>query len=531
MATTFNRLHRQTNEGGSVPEEFRLTGIADRTTTAGTAFLGLTMECCRCHDHKFDPIEQRDFYRMSAYFADIDELGVYSHFTFSQPTPAMLLYQGQQRQQHEAALAAVQHAERHHQEAAEQARLYWSERTDELIGELPDVREPVAHMPLDGDNEGVVGKATLFNGDNEVACESAPEFGRTSPFSFSLWVQPASKQPRMIVLHQSVAAEDSGFRGLQLTIDKGHPQFSMIHFWPGNAVRVRSQLEIPVDQWSHLVVTHDGSGTANGLKLFVNGDEVAADVVRDSLTRDIRHRKEWGDMKVGEVKLALGARFRDIGFRGGQMDELRVFDVQLSSAEVVSLFHTVRAGGPAQSDITSEEIARKLDALRIEHQLLTVDETVAAARKKLQAARDTENKIVTGIREIMVMQHSDQAPNTHILERGEYTKKRDPVSAGVPKVFKSVPTDGKGRLELASWITHPENPLTSRVIANRMWHLFFGRGIVVTLEDFGSQGTPPSHPDLLDYLARSLMDDDWDLQALCRRIVSVGNLPPIVCSR
>ena len=111
LATAFNRLHRQTNEGGSVAEEFRLTGIADRTTTAGTAFLGLTMECCRCHDHKFDPIKQKEFYQLSAYFSDIDELGLYSHFTFSAPTPALTLYEGTQREQHETATAAVAAAE------------------------------------------------------------------------------------------------------------------------------------------------------------------------------------------------------------------------------------------------------------------------------------------------------------------------------------------------------------------------------------------------------------------------------------
>jgi len=519
LATTFNRLHRQTNEGGSVPEEFRLTGISDRTTTAGTAFLGLTMECCRCHDHKFDPIEQRDFYRLSAFFSDIDELGLYSHFTYSQPTPAMLFYQGEQKEQHEAALAAVARAKRDYEKALIQAREYWSERPDELISEWPEVRPFVAHMPLNGDQPGVVGTATRFNGDDELVCEDAPELGRTSPFSFSLWVHPASKQPRMMVLHQSVAAEDSGFRGLELTLDNGYPQFSMIHFWPGNAVRVRSLTEIPIDSWTHLAVTHDGSGSAEGLRLFVEGSEVDVEVIRDSLTRDIRHRKDWSDMKVGEVKLALGARFRDVGFRGGRMDDLHVFDVQLSNAEVAALHHAVRDDGRSPVKGSSPDDKNQFTAARVEHQVLTADDSVAAAREELQKARDAENELVASIREIMVMDHFEEAPPTHILERGEYTEKREKVSAGVPKFLNTVPVKGEGRLALAHWMTHPDNPLTSRVIANRMWHLFFGRGIVVTLEDFGSQGTPPSHPELLDYLARSLMDEGWDLKAFCRRIV------------
>lgn len=509
LATTFNRLHRQTNEGGSVAEEFRLTGVSDRTTTAGTAFLGLTFECCRCHDHKFDPILQRDFYQLSAYFSDIDEFGLYSHFTFAKPTPAMLLYEGEQREQHAAAQDAVQQAERNYAQVVQAARSEWEQRRDEWIAELPEVRKPVAHLALDGDDEGVIGAATLCDGDAEIKCAEAPEFGRTSPFSLSLWVNPAEKLPRMVVLHQSVAAEDSGFRGFQLSIVDGRAEFSMIHFWPGNALRIRSRVEIATSQWTHLTVTHDGSGKAAGLRLFVDGKPSDVDVERDCLSCDIRHRKEWGDMSVGNVKLTLAARFRDVGFRNGLLDELHVYDVQLSSAEVASLH---QAGRPAAAEPLSDEMA-------IEHQLLTADPNVAQAREALHVARTQENEIVTAIRQIMVMRHSADAPPTHILERGEYTEKREAVTAATPEFLPKVAATDAGRLELARWMTDPSNPLTSRVIANRVWHLFFGRGIVVTLEDFGSQGSPPSHPELLDYLARTLMDDHWDLKAFCRRIV------------
>ena len=510
LATTFNRLHRQTNEGGSIAEEFRLAGIADRTTTAGTAFLGLTLECSRCHDHKFDPIKQRDFYRLSAYFSDIDEFGLYSHFTFSRPTPAMLLYREGDREAHEAAQAAVERAERELIHARQAARIRWKQDRKALIGELPKAPEPVLHMALEGGVQGVLGDATRCNGDQEIACNGAPEFGRTSPFSFSLWVKPAAEQPRMLVLHQSVAAEDSGFRGLQLTVDSGHPEFSMIHFWPGNAVRIQSTSPIPMGQWTHLAVTHDGSGRADGLRLLVDGKLAEVVVERDGLTRDIRHRREWGDMKVGQVKLALGARFRDVGFRDGLMDELSVFDRQLSLAEVSALYQAVRPDARPPSIDTETAM---------EHQLLTADATVRAAREKLQRARDHENEVVTGIRQIMTMRHFSGAKPTHILHRGDYASKGEQVSAGTPEFLGQIAAEGGGRLALARWITDSRNPLTSRVAANRMWRLFFGRGIVVTLEDFGSQGALPSHPQLLDYLARSLMDDHWDLHSLCRRIV------------
>lgn len=509
LATAFNRLHRQTNEGGSVAEEFRLTGIADRTTTASTAFLGLTMECSRCHDHKFDPIKQQEFYQLSAYFSDIDELGLYSHFTFSAPTPAMLLYEGDQQQRHAAAMKAVADAEQQLQTTMRAARKKWTSRSDDLIHELPTPRKPVYQSPLDGGADGVVGRATICDGDNAIECKEAPLFGRTTEFSYSLWVQPQKHRPRMLVLHQSRAAEDAAFRGLSLTIDNGHPQFSMVHFWPGNALRIRTEKAIPIGEWTHLAVTHDGSGRADGLRLFVNGRAAASEVVRDKLTRDIRQRTEWGDLDVEKVSLALGARFRDVGFRDGGVDDLKVFDVQLSSAEVFSIFASVHP-----------DTDKTLDAeMALQHQLLAIDEDVASARASLAAKREAENELVVGVREIMTMRHYEDAPPTHILGRGEYTNKEEVVSPGTPRLAGGLPEAGDDRLALAKWITDPLNPLTSRVIANRMWHLFFGRGIVVSLEDFGSQGTPPTHPELLNHLARSLMDNDWDLQWLCREIV------------
>ncbi|MCA9136532.1 MAG: DUF1553 domain-containing protein, partial [Planctomycetales bacterium] len=510
LATTFNRLHRQTNEGGSVSEEFRLTGIADRTTTAGTAFLGLTMECCRCHDHKFDPIMRKEFYQLSAYFSDIDELGLYSHFTFSAPTPAMPLYTGDQEWKHRQALDLVAAAGQKYDAVIAAASKRFSAEPGQWITELPVPPEAAFHSELESDVDGIVGRATRFNGDDSIDLPDAPKFGRADAFTYSIWIKPAKHASRMVVLHQSRAAEDSGFRGLQLTVEEGHPQFSMIHFWPGDAVRIQSTQTIPIDQWTHLAVAHDGSGRADGLRVYLNGNLASVDVIRDNLTRDIRHRKEWGDMDVDKVGLSLGARFRDIGFRDGSLDDLKVFDRQLSDAEVLSIYEAVR---PSQD-------APKIDAdLAIQHHLLVGDAEVANARTALFEARKAENELNATLRYVMVMHHFDQAPQTHVLGRGEYTNKEDAVSPGTPSLGGVLPATGGDRLDLAKWMVDPKNPLPARVMSNRMWHLFFGRGIVVTLEDFGSQGTPPSHPELLDYLAKSLIDHDWDLHWLCREIV------------
>ncbi|MCA9104341.1 MAG: DUF1553 domain-containing protein, partial [Planctomycetales bacterium] len=414
------------------------------------------------------------------------------------------------RMAHEQAMDEVARAEQRYQQVVAEARRHWLDHADELTVDLPVLPSPVMHMPLEGDQPGVVGQATRCDGDNQIGCPDSPELGRTSPFTIGIWVKPAIQQPRMLVLHQSVAAEDSAFRGLQLTIDDGHPEFSMIHFWPGNAVRIESLDTIAVDQWTQLVVTHDGSGRADGLRLFINGRQAEVRVERDKLTRDIRHRSEWGDSNSGGVKLALGARFRDVGFRDGLVDELFVFDRPLSSLEVLRSFRDV---------VGMDEPLDWDSSLTIEHQLIVEDAGIRAAGEELLAARRHENEVVTGIRQIMVMEHDPQAPATHVLARGDYTAKGDVVTANVPQSLSDVPLQGDGRLALAQWMTDSRHPLTSRVMANRMWHLFFGRGIVVSLEDFGSQGTPPTHPELLDFLARYLVDHQWNLHELCRVIV------------
>lgn len=509
LATAFHRLHRQTNEGGSVVEEFRIANIADRTTTTGTAFLGLTLECARCHDHKYDPIKQKDFYRFSAYLSNIDELGVYAHFTQATPTPALLLYQGDQEQQHQRLKEESINAMREWRSTVETAKTEMKNLPDRLITELPPPPPPDFYFDLEGDRAGIVGNCTRCNGDDEIKVKESPEFGRGDPFSLAIWVQPAVQQARMIVLHQSVAAEDSAFRGMQLTIDDGHPEFSLIHFWPGNAMRVRTKQKIPVREWTHLTITHDGSGHANGVQIFINGVQVEFDIERDQLTRDFKHRSEWGDSSVGTVRMSLGARFRDIGFRDGLVDDLRVFKYQLSAAEVASTYGV--------TNLDKKAIPLTVE-MATEHYWLRSHDAAKTAYEKRLAAIRAENDMVTRVREVMTMRTALVPRETFVLHRGDYFARRDQVAPGTPDQF-DFQAQGQDRLALARWLVDDRNPLVSRVIVNRFWHLFFGRGIVASLEDFGSQGTPPSHPELLDYLSRTLIQEGWDLKKLCRRIV------------
>jgi len=545
LATAFQRLHRQTNEGGSIEEEFRIAYIADRVVTQGTAFLGLTFECARCHDHKYDPITQRDFYQLAAFFANIDEHGLYSHFTETAPTPALLLYEGDQEQRHrevldriaaketqleqirQAALARFEAFRAAHPEVA----IRRTGRGTLELGATPNqparTLMPSAQFTFDdgkvsGGNRsvpgapgtvlsetataaGAVGQAIQFGGDDSFACKGSGQFGRTSSLTLSLWVKPAAHRPREIVLHQCVAAEDSAFRGLSLVLDHGLPVVSLIHFWPGNALQVRSETPLAAGEWAQLTITYDGSSRASGLRLYHDGKPLALTVVRDRLTRDIKHRPEWGDSNANGVELALGARFRDVGFRDGCVDDLLVYDKELTPQEVAVVCGRAVPEGAE---------------LSFEHYLRRYDAEAMAALTDLSQLRHEENELVTRVRQIMTMQELPEPRATHLLKRGAYDAPGERVTADVPASVLPFPADlPRNRLGLARWMTDDRNPLVSRVAVNRFWSLFFGRGLVSSVEDFGAQGQSPTHPELLDWLARDFMDHGWDVKALCRQIV------------
>lgn len=504
LATAFNRLHRQTNEGGSIAEEFRAENVADRLRTNGLAFLGLTLECARCHDHKFDPISTKDYYRLGAFFGNIDEFGLYSHFTETAPTPAMLLYEKGQEAEHRKFVEQVRGKEAEWQ-------TYVTSRTGSPTVEAGPAPQPAASFSFDavktsGDVRlvpGKFGQALEFGGDDAYPCPGAGEYGRTHPFSIALWLRPAELQTRAVILHRSRAAEDSAFRGYSLVLDRGHLVVSLVHFWPGNAIQVRSREPIPLNAWAHAAFTYDGSSKAGGLRLFLNGRTVAVEVVRDRLTRDTVHRAGWGDSDSGNLPLALGARFRDVGFRNGRIDDLKVFDRDLSAIEVA------RVGGfepPAD------------DASRLDH-WLHQDPVAAKLRQELRKVRERENEYVAKIPQIMVMQEFPMRRATHVLFRGAYDSPREEVGPDVPASILPFPEGlPRDRLGFARWLLDDRQPLTARVAVNRIWQLFFQRGLVVSAEDFGSQGTPPVHPELLDWLARHFIDSGWDVQELCRLI-------------
>jgi len=532
LATTFNRLHPQECEGGSVPEEFRTEYVADRTQTVATAFLGLTLECCRCHDHKYDPLSQREYYQLTAFFDNVDEAGLYAFFTDSCPTPTLALPADDQKRQLENLNAAVKILE-------QQSPKLKADRKPEFDRWLQERRlalsssdastvagaeaEPgdftlsgqVAHLDFEKPAPkgtvsvtGVKGQALQIGGDDAVST-GVGNFHRWEPFTVGHWLKVPDQKDRAVVFHRSRAWTDAASRGYELLIDEGHLQASLIHFWPGNQVAVRMTEPLPLDSWVHVAVTWDGSSRAAGLAIYVNGQLAETEVVRDALTKDITGG--------GGDEILIGARFRDRGLINGSVDEFKVFNRQLTPLEISQWVNP----GTIESLIRQSELSAAQSQQLLDYYYATVDKALAAHRDQLRTARQAAFSLADSFTEIMVMREMSTPRPTYLLNRGAYDSPTDPVEPATPaSLLPWDPALPSNRLGLAQWLVDPKHPLTARVAVNRLWQTIFGRGLVVTPEDFGSQGSLPSHPELLDWLAVEFIESGWDVKSLIRMMVT-----------
>jgi Protein of unknown function (DUF1549)/Protein of unknown function (DUF1553)/Concanavalin A-like lectin/glucanases superfamily/Planctomycete cytochrome C len=532
LATAFNRHHRQTNEGGSIEEEFRAEYVADRTNTVATAFLGLTFECARCHSHKYDPITQKEYYSLFAFFNNIDESGLYSHFTDAVPTPTLRLTTDGQDRDTAAVESQIKNAESDLDRLVG-ARLPEFEKwlksarreplvpgligdfpLDDLIGSKVANRASSAKagQVIEGPEliEGRIGKALRLSGENNVTLPLG-NFDRFEAFSLSLWIKTPDYKDRAVVLHRSMAWTDAGSRGYQLLIEDGKLSAGLIHFWPGNAIGIRAQEPLALNRWVHVALSYDGSSRAGGLVLYIDGHHAACEVVRDCLTKNITGG--------GNDQITVGQRFRDRGFKNGAVDEIKVFNRAITSIEAAHLWD-----GKTLARTLTREPAKLSDRERhdlLAYYLSTVDADYKSGLAALKVLRQKRSALADPVPEIMVMKEQSHRPVAYVLKRGAYDAPGEQVEPGTPASLPPFERAWpRNRLGLAHWLTAPGHPLLARVAVNRWWQAFFGRGIVATPEDFGSQGQLPTHPELLDWLARGFIDSGWDTKRLIRLIVT-----------
>jgi hypothetical protein len=534
IASGFNRNHMINFEGGAIAEEYRVEYVIDRVETTSSAFMGLTMGCARCHSHKYDPITHKEFYQFYAFFNSVPEVGLDGRVGNARPF-LQLTSATQQAQLDELNEAIATREKALSDDAVAPAQGEW-ERTVakaftaagdagltahyELDGNFSDISGRYQHgRTITGDptfDAGQVGKAASFDGDTQVSFGATGGFERTEGFTLAVWMRGRGNLP-MSVFQKVEDAERR--RGYEWQLDDivlngiqrwaARLTITLASDSAANALRIRTRERLSLGEWYHVAMTYDGSGKAAGLRLFVNGAPVDVEVVRDSLTGPIRTDAA---LQVGNK--ALGKPFR------GQIDDLRLYDRALSPEQVeqLALHDAVRV---ILSGVTGKP--SKEEAGRVKEYFLTyaAPETLRTMNVELKALRKQKADLDKVIPTAMVMSEMNKPRDSFVLARGDYRNQTEKVTPGVPSMLPPLPEGAPpNRLTLAKWLVQPEHPLTSRVAVNRYWQMYFGHGIVKTQEDFGVQGEPPVHPELLDWLATEFIRTGWDVRAMQRLIVT-----------
>ncbi|MCB0687474.1 MAG: DUF1553 domain-containing protein [Saprospiraceae bacterium] len=516
LATGFLRNYRQNGEGGIVDEEYRIEYAADRTETASTVFLGMTMQCAKCHDHKYDPVSQEEYYRFFSFFNNINERGITA--SDGNSGPELVLKSGMVQKQLDSIDLEIKKL------ISEGNAVFSEKNVEKWKGPIKSLNKNlIADISFDqiADNafinkadkrdklkisgeikqvDGVKGRALGYTAFDWVNINKKEiKFDRADPFSFSFYFKYETADPYISILNQLGSKADN-FPGYEVALYDGFPMFRMVHSLPAIGLQVQGREKLALNTWVYITITYDGSGSAQGVRFFIDGEKAETDIILDNLQQGIANTKN---------SLTVGGRipYNDSNKGYGFIDELKIYSRQITAIEARAIY---------LDDLNSLQLS---PSDQVEYQKVQNPEYLITLRK-IQNLRRLKFSIEDTLTSVMVMEDMLKPRATFILNRGVYDAPVKPVSPGTPAAIltfrDSVSPDRYG---LAEWFLDEENPLTARVAVNRFWQLMFGQGLVKTSEDFGSQGALPSHPALLDWLAVSFRESGWNIKALIKSML------------
>ncbi|MFN7937638.1 MAG: DUF1553 domain-containing protein [Bryobacteraceae bacterium] len=522
IATGFNRNHRANTEDGIIAEEYAVEYVVDRVETTSAVFLGLTMGCGRCHNHKYDPITQKEFYQFFAYFNNIPEYGRAMKYGNSPPlVPAPTREQQQQLQKLEARVEKLNASIDGERAATEKAQHVW-ERS--LAKAAPQYWRPSVlrdgYFDLDSDLpghtgtprivEGRIGKAVAFDGKTSLDMSGYGQYDVDTRFSIAAWVKPDCTTCSVL----SRMNDSPRGKGYGIHIQDGKLFITMTSAWETDATKYETEETVKPGQWFHLALTYDGSKMAAGHTLYVNGKPAKVKVLQDNLYRPFRN----AGAKYN-VPFRIGAGNGPEQMFRGLIDDVQFFSRVLPIDEVESL-----APGLSLNAIAAKPESTRTPAEQRQLRWHFLENASASNVRtwwaQLTALQLEKEKLERTFPSVMVMEENKTRRPTHRLNRGQYDKPAEVVEPGVPAILPPLPAGASNdRLGFAKWMVDEKNPLLARVTMNRLWQNMFGTGIVKTTEDFGLQGEWPSHPELLDWLATEFVRTGWDMKAMVKTIV------------
>ena len=504
IATGFNRNHVINSEGGIIEEEYRVEYVADRVRTLGMAWLGLTIECARCHDHKYDPISQRDYYRLFALFNNQPELGEAGRVANAVPmiaAPTMSQRQAIESQRHLVARLELEEA---------RTEESWNPTASALKRVKVPSFPPGATFQYDcadSDRSGIFG---LSCGGLEIEPPSLVELDTSGAFTLALWLRAEAEVEDAPLFSAIDYAPDAASAihgaGIQLRRVSQEIELRLSHRYPSYSITVRSAgAGLKPGQWRHVTALYDGSdgkdsmrAKASWVRLFVDGREVRTEILHDDLQSAAKFQTPF---RIGLENGRKATRF------DGRIDEIAIWSKVLNGREIERAFTAAALPWALTHPVSGLERAWL-------YRNLNPSSEAEAARRRLFAL---ERNVPT----TMVMRELAEPRPARILVRGRYDQPGEPVKPGVPESLLGPWPAGApaNRLGLALWLTRSDHPTSARVVVNRFWQQVFGVGLVKTSEDLGVRGDAPSHPDLLDWLAIEFVDSGWDVKRLMKTIV------------
>jgi hypothetical protein len=546
IGSGFNRCNVTTNEGGTIDEEYYVLYTRDRTETTSAVWLGLTTGCAVCHDHKFDPLSQREFYEFAAFFNNTTQKAKDGNVHDTPPILPVPRAEDQARfDEIERALPAARAAVAERRQAARPEFDAWiAAASPEVVAETRPRDTPLLALPLtEGSGTttralvraaaaagqpaaetppvettlelaatatwqpGPTGTTALVLDGRAGELPTAGDLEHDQPFSISCWLRvPAVDTAYAVVSRMDV---DAAHRGWDLWVQGRRVAVHLVHAWPDDALKVVATDQLKPDTWTLVTVTSDGSGRAEGVKIFYDGREQKPKVEAKSFQKhSIRTA----------VPLVLGGRSQGSTAHAVGIAELTLWGRALATVEVEGL-----ALARALADVVklpAGERAKAADGL-YDWWLGKSDEAFRSRTARV-AELEREEAAIRGRGSIAhVMHEKPEMPKAFVLHRGEYDQRRDEVTADTPDMLPAFPDDlPRNRLGLARWLLQPDQPLTARVTVNRFWQEVFGTGLVRSAGDFGITGELPSHPELLDWLAVEFRETGWDVKRLFRLLVT-----------
>lgn len=517
VASGFNRNNRANTEGGSIEEEWYVENRIDRVETTSTVFLGLTMGCARCHDHKYDPISQKEFYSFYAFFNSTEDKGFYEETRGNAgpivelPTPEHTAKLAEFDTQVAALRAEVEAVK------AQATDLYpktlarfdttpapdFAATATLRVASENDIKARKAAAPWRVD--GLVGPAFYFDGTEAMEARARQDYAflKDAPFTVSAWVRPDKGG----ALFSRVSKKKDVQRGVDAVITgDGKIIVHLTGAGLDDAIKVTTDNRLKMQSWAHVAIAYDGSGKAEGVKVYVSGRPAAITINTNALTQEF-------DTKA---PLLLG-RILDGEYFKGTISDFRIYEQALPEESVNALIETtLRATRVAYP--SDARVASLTGFLEVQHSFdVRAKEAIANAK---QSERDEYYR--ANVPTVMVMKELAETKPTYRLVRGAYDAPdtTEALAPRVPAFLPPLPADAPpNRLTLAQWIVDPANPLTARVQVNKFWAKFFGTGFVKSPENFGLQSEPRSNADLFDWLATEFIRNGWDMKAIQKTIV------------